>query len=157
RLPSNAAAPGTAGRPAFRQEVLMKHWLATTLVSGAVALASVPVLAQQMDAPPAATAQGAERKAARRLPSERMEARLAQLKSALKITPEQDPQWNAFADTLRKQARAADERIQARRAKVKDGKRAPMTAIERLERRKAFLAAAAARTDELLAAARPLY
>jgi hypothetical protein len=134
----------------------MKHWLITTLVSASTALASVPVLAQDAPAPQAAPAQKSQRQV--RLPSERVEARLAELKTALKITEAQQPQWNAFADTLRKQARAGDERVKERMAQRQKGaKPVQLTAIQRLERRQAFLAAASARTGEVLAAAKPLY
>lgn len=135
----------------------MKHWLLTTLVSASTALGSVSALAQ--DAPTtaqAAPAQKSQRQA--RMPSERVEARLTELKNALKITDAQQSQWNSFADTLRKQARAGDQRMKERMAQRQQGaKPAPLTAIQRLERRQAFLAAASARTGEVLAAAKPLY
>jgi uncharacterized membrane protein YgaE (UPF0421/DUF939 family) len=94
-----------------------------------------------------------------RLPSERVEARLAYIRTALKITDAQQSQWDTFATALRKQAREMDERIKARRAQAADQKRSAsgVTAIERLERRQARLAAASARTTEILAAAKPLY
>lgn len=134
----------------------MKHWLLTTLVSASTALASVPALAQDASSNQAAPAQKSQRQA--RMPSERIEARLAELKTALGITDAQQSQWNAFADTLRKQARAGDQRMKERMAQRQEGvKPAPLTAIQRLERRQAFLAAASARTSEVLAAAKPLY
>jgi hypothetical protein len=93
-----------------------------------------------------------------RMPSERIEARLAYLKTALKITDAQQAQWDAFADTLRKQARDADQRMQARRSQMAEKRKGtPPTAIERMEFRQARLAAASARLNETLAAAKPLY
>lgn len=95
---------------------------------------------------------------AMRLPSERMEARLAYLKTALKITAAQEAQWNSFADTLRQHARDADERYKARHAQHERGvKRTSLTAIERMERRQARLAAKAERLKKTLTAAKPLY
>jgi chromosome segregation ATPase len=92
------------------------------------------------------------------LPSERIEARLAYLKTALKITEAQQPQWETFAKTLRKHAQDMDQRITARRAQMAQGQRdSRPTAIERLERRQARLAAAAARLNDMLVAATPLY
>ena len=92
------------------------------------------------------------------LPGERIEARLAYLKTALKITDAQQPQWEAFANTLRKHARDTDQRIKARRAQVAQGHHdRKATAIERLERRQARLAAVSARLNDTLAAAKPLY
>jgi len=143
----------------------MKKLLLSTIVSAALAAAAAPLALAQTAAPGSEGPQ-AERFAHRqqygqrafRLPSERVEARLAYLKTALKITDAQQPPWDAFAGTLRKQARAADERVQARRAQMaKEGERTPPTAIERLERRQARLAAASARLNETLAAAKPLY
>lgn len=90
-------------------------------------------------------------------PSERIEARLAYLKTALKITDAQLPQWEAFANTLRKHARAMDERIEARRSQMQAQRETRPTAIERLERRQERLATASARLHETLAAAKPLY
>jgi hypothetical protein len=137
----------------------MSKVLSSMLLSAGIALAAAPSLAQ--DATPAAkeprAAQQSQRQA-RALPSERVESRITRLKSALKITPVQEPQWNAFADTLRKQARTGDERVKQHRTRVEQGaKRAPATAIQRLEQRQAFMKEASARMDELLATARPLY
>ena len=49
---------------------------------------------------------------------ERIEGRLAFLKTELKITEAQAPQWNAFADFMRTQAKA----MQARRAEFRERK-----------------------------------
>lgn len=140
----------------------MNRLLASALLSTGLALTAAPVLAQDAAAPTgkgpqASQRQGGERAAQRHGGdrTERVEARIAQLKTTLKITDAQLPQWNAFADTLRKQAQAGGERMKARQASAKGAK--PATAIEQLEQRKAFLAAASARMDELLAAAKPLY
>ena len=93
-----------------------------------------------------------------RLPGERIEARIAYLKTALKITAAQQPQWDAFADTLRKRARDMDQRIQARRSQRAQGpKHAKPTAIDRLQVRQERLAASAARLNETLTVAKPLY
>lgn len=137
----------------------MSKLLSSMLLSAGIALAAAPSAAQ--DATPAAkeprAAQPSQRQA-RALPSERVESRITELKSALKITPAQEPQWNAFADTLRKQARAGDGRVKEHRARADKGaKAAPVTAIQRLEQRQAFMKEASARMDELLATARPLY
>lgn len=118
------------------------------------AVASLPSAAYAQATPPdAARAQTQDRVRTQRLPSERIEARLAYVKTALKITPAQEPQWNTLANVLRAQARAMDSEITARRAATST----TTTAIERLERRQRFLTAAAARTNDVLNAARPLY
>ncbi len=93
-----------------------------------------------------------------RSPTDRVEARLAYLKTALKITGEQEAQWNAFADVRRKQARETTARIEKFRAQRAEGqKRTPPTAIQRMERRQAMMAATSTRLNETLAAAKPLY
>ena len=92
------------------------------------------------------------------MPGERIEARLAYLKTALKITDAQQPQWEAFANTLRKHARDMDQRIKARHEQMaQEHHDRKVTAIERLERRQARLTAASARLNDTLAAAKPLY
>lgn len=143
----------------------MKKLLVGTLVTASLAAAGASlVLAQTAssgaDGPRAARLahQHGHGRHAMRLPSERMEARLAYLKTALKITAAQETQWNSFADTLRQHARDADERYKARHAQHERGvKRTSLTAIERMERRQARLAAKAERLKKTLTAAKPLY
>jgi LTXXQ motif family protein len=89
-------------------------------------------------------------------PTERIEARLAYLKTALKITDAQQPQWDAFANVLRKQAGNREQRMQAWHAKMGEQKQR-VTAIDRLERRQAMLTAASQNLQEVIAAAKPLY
>ena len=87
-----------------------------------------------------------------------MEARLAYIRTALKITDAQQAQWNAFAETLRNQARAADQRMQEFRAKHEQGAtRERPNAIARLEREQQRHAESATRINERLAVQRPLY
>lgn len=86
------------------------------------------------------------------LPSERVEARLAYIRTALKITDAQQAQWNAFAETLRNQAKVADQRMQELRAQ-----RELPTAIARLEREQQRHVDAAKRISERLAVQQPLY
>jgi hypothetical protein len=138
----------------------MKKSIISTLVTLSLAAAAVPLAAAQSAAPSAAPQRSAHAQHAFRMPSERAEARLAYVKTALKITDAQAPQWDAFANVVRKQAQAADQRMQARRARMaeaKDSERKRPTAIERLERRQQFLTVAAARSGELLAVQKPLY
>jgi len=93
-----------------------------------------------------------------RLPSERVEARLAYLHTALKITDAQKAQWENFAAIMRKHAREADKRVQERRTRMAEGtKRPQLSAIERMERRQQGMAARAQRLNELIAAGKPLY
>ncbi len=91
------------------------------------------------------------------MPGERIEARLAYAKTALKITPAQEREWNALAEVLRKHARATDEQMTARRAARSAGTPDQSTAIDRLQRRQEMMQAASARMTEVLGAAKPLY
>jgi hypothetical protein len=105
---------------------------------------------------------GARDQRALRMPSERMEARLASIHKTLNITDAQQAQWEDFANVLRKHARDMDQRIQSRMAqRGEPGARTPerpqVSAIERLERQQQRLAQRSARLDEVLTAAKPLY
>jgi len=92
------------------------------------------------------------------LPSERIEARLAYLRTALKITPAQETQWNAYAEVARRHARAQDERAKSWQADMHERMHGPQpSAVERLERMQSFHADAVVRLNETLAALKPLY
>ena len=62
-------------------------------MSGAFALASAPVAASSGAAASAAVAKGGHERI--------VEDRIVYLHSQLKITPEQESQWKAFADVMR--------------------------------------------------------
>jgi hypothetical protein len=47
-------------------------------------------------------------------PRERVEARIRQLHDQLKITPEQEDKWNAFAQVMRENAQAMESQIEQR-------------------------------------------
>jgi hypothetical protein len=139
----------------------MNKLLAGTLVSLGIAVAAPSLLAQGSS--PAASApevrhmerrQHMQRPFSR--PTERIEARLAYLKTALRITDAQQAQWDTFANTLRKQASNREQRMQARLANAGE-RRQRATAIERLERRQTMLAASSQGLQEVIAAAKPLY
>ncbi len=143
----------------------MNKVLAGALVSIGLTAATASLTMAQTATPsakPGAQAQqGMRHQHAQRqfkLPSERVEARLDYLWKTLGITGAQEPQWNAFADTLRKQAAVRDKQVQEWRAQAAQRtERERPNAIARLERRQQLLAAAAANTNELLAVQKPLY
>ena len=141
----------------------MKKLIATTLVTAGLA-AGIPMALAQTGHP-AADAAGApaaqrqfERKPAMSM-SERVEARLAYIRTALKITAAQQSQWDAYANVRRKQAAATEKSFQERRAQMAqrhaDGKRP--TAVERHEFARTRMAAGVQRLDELLTVEKPLY
>ena len=140
----------------------MNKALAGALLS--IGLSSAFALHAQTGAAPAAQPQAQQGtrhhdgKRAFTQPSERVEARLAYIRTALKITDAQQAQWNAFAETLRNQARAADKRMQEFRAQREQGAtRDRPNAIARLEREQLRHAESATRINERLAVQRPLY
>lgn len=91
-------------------------------------------------------------------PTERVEARLAYVKTALKITDAQQPQWDAYAGFVRKSAQDLEQRFESRRAgEARRGPQERPSAIERLERAQSFHAAAVSKINELLAVEKPLY
>jgi len=143
----------------------MNKLIATALVTAGLAVAIPQAMAQAAGAegtgPQARGFQHRQHDGQRALrsPTDRVEARLAYLKTALKITPAQESQWNAYADVRRKQAREATDRMQAFKTQMaeRQQKGTPPTAIERMERRQAMMATASARLNETLAATKPLY
>lgn len=141
----------------------MNKLILSTLVSASLAAAASPAFAQtapRADGPQAHpfSQRHQQEQRASGLPGERVEGRLAELKTALKITDAQQPQWNAFADTLRKHAREMDQRRQAQRSQMaQEPEVAKPTAIDRLQFRQERLAAASARLSETLAVAKRLY
>ena len=93
---------------------------------------------------------------ARALPSERIEARLAYAKIALKVTDAQLKQWNAVADFLRKKAKERDAKIQSMmQSRHPDAPRPD--AMEMLQHRQQMMTEAAASEAEFIAVAKPFY
>ena len=138
----------------------MDKLLIATLFTAGLAAAIPGAVAQTAPSQTQATQVEQSRHARRssRLPSERMEARLAQLQTALKITDAQKAQWENFAAVLRKHARELDIRVQERRTQMAErSQRQQLSAIEQLERHQQRMAARAQRLNELIAAGRPLY
>jgi len=125
--------------------------LSATILAAGIATAA-PAWAQSTTT--GASPEAAHGRWARHMPGERIEARLAYAKTALKITPAQEAQWNALADVLKRQATAMSQQHAQRRAAHQDQ---PVSAVERLTQRQAMMAEAATRMNEVLEAAKPLY
>lgn len=77
--------------------------------------------------------------------------RLAAQKSALKITPDQESAWTAYADVVKKQSEAARAQHEA------FSKSAPASSAERLELQSKFMKERVAQFDALSAAYKNLY
>ena len=156
----------------------MKKVFLASAVAAAFAVAAPGVFAETtaessteaptiLAAAPAGEATGTPRAAPERRAfrgaSERVEARIAYIRTALKITDAQSSQFEAFANVLRKHATDMDQRMQKRRAEFSQqpGAQRPMmrnvSAIERLERTQQRMAQRSARLGEVIAAAKPLY
>ena len=139
----------------------MNKLIATTLVSIGIASAVPAVLAQTAPAADAGRGQFTQRQheqRAFRKPTERVEAQLAYIQTALKITPAQKPQFDAYADVRRKQAAAMDRRFEERRAQMAQaGERKRPNAVERHERQRDRMVLATQRLNELVAVEKPLY
>jgi hypothetical protein len=131
------------------------------LVSAALAAAAGTAFAQGQ-------AQGRHEPRAFSRPTERVEARLAYVKTALKITDSQQAQWSAYADVQRKQAAAREAKMREWRAKMEEHRkqmadnkagqehRRP-SAVERLDFAEKMHANAIERINAQLAAIKPLY
>lgn len=140
----------------------MNKLLSTTLVSVLLATTGASMAfaqtAPNADARPGAM-QGkrhAERAFAR--PTQRVEARLAYIKTALNISDAQQPQWEAYAQFARTRAQEMEQRFKERRAaRQGTAEHQRPNAIERLERRQSFHAAAITRINAALAVEKPLY
>ena len=154
----------------------MNRVLLASAVAAAFAVAAPGIYAQASESPseaplivaaaPAGEASGGQRAApqrrAFRSATERVEARLAYIKTALKITDSQQAQWDGFANVLRKHAGAMDQRMQQRRAQAPQqgaqrAERRNVSAIDRLERTQQRMTDRSARLSEVIAAAKPLY
>ena len=167
--PLSTTEPNGLGKRIFNvMETVMNKLLASALVSLGLITAAPLVMAQtaapESPAPsarPGPRAEHAPRHHVRHAsfqPAARVAARLAYIRTALQITPAQEPQWDAFANVLRKQAAEAEHWIKARRAKrTQEPRHAHITAIERLERREKMVSIAAQRLNEVITAAKPLY
>jgi hypothetical protein len=64
------------------------------------------------------------------LPGERIEAELAYLKTALKLSQAQTAGWERVADVLRAQARRRDDEIRARRAAYEKNRKNTINAVD---------------------------
>jgi len=124
-----------------------------------VTIAAAPLAASAQQTPsapmaspaPAASAPSATHRA-KRSHTDRVETQITHLHSQLKITPNEETQWNAVAQAMRDNAHQMDELGQAR---VKD--RAGMSAIDNLKSYAAMVDAHADGLKHLVPAMQALY
>lgn len=141
----------------------MKPLLASTLATTMSALAFV-LIAAPAGAQTAATGATTERPRMQHRddrafsrPTERVEARLAYVRTALKITSAQESQWNAYAEKMRQLAGEREKTTQEMRGQMQRGQGIRPTVIERMEMRQKFHADAIRRMNDVLAVQKPLY
>jgi Spy/CpxP family protein refolding chaperone len=128
---------------------------AAALLASVAGLGLSPAMAQTSAGPAnAATTQSETRDHAgpRMLPGQLVDGRIAFLKAELKITPEQEAQWQQLAAAMRQNAGALDQAISSTRQQ-----RGTMDAVQRLTAREQFDQVRAANDARLLAAFKPLY
>lgn len=85
-------------------------------------------------------------------PDSRVEVRIKSLHARLRITPAEEPQWQAFAAVMRDDAKTTGALVEARVAKLNT-----MTAVDDLNSYAAIAAAHAAGVQKLATAFEPLY
>ena len=140
----------------------MNKLIGTTLVSACLsAIIASTAFAQPTPNLESRSAAGPGRNFAQRpftRPTERVEARLAYVKTALKIADAQQSQWNAYANFVRKNAQDMEQRFQSRRSGESGRSRHERpNAIERLEKTQSSHAEAVTRINQYLAVMKPLY
>lgn len=139
----------------------MKQILASTLAAVAVA-AAFPSIAQTGTGNGAAPGAAAERPRMHRedrafsKPTERAEARLAYVRTALKITPAQETQWSAYADKMRQIAAQREKAMTEMRAQMQQQRGNRPDINQRMELRQKFHADAIRTLNEVLAVQKPL-
>jgi hypothetical protein len=121
---------------------------ATLAMSAAFAQSSAPAAAS---APGAAVATAASAPAATHREA-RVEDRINELHSALKITPQQEDQWSKFADIMRENAHTMGELYRQRVAQ-----RNTMSALDDMKQYQQITQANAEGTKRLVDAFEPLY
>jgi hypothetical protein len=140
----------------------MNGLLSTTLVSVCLAATTASVAIAQtapnVNTPSVSSPAHRFKDRAFSRPTERAEARLACVKTALKITDAQQSPWDAYANLVRKNAQDMEQRFQSMRSgKQGHPRHQRPNAIERLERAQSFHAEVVTRLNELLAVEKPLY
>lgn len=118
----------------------------------AAALAGSPFTYNAIAAPDAADAPGAHRMAERGF---LLDAKLAGMKAALKLTPEQEKLWPAFETAVRDGVKLRMEMMGAMHEEMEKGERP--SPIDMISRMSAHLAKASDALKKVADAAKPLY
>ena len=135
--------------------IYRKPLFAAALLASATLLGLSPVLAQTAPMPgdtAAVKSQVRHHAGPRMLPGQLVDGRIAFFKAELKITPEQETQWQPVATALRQNANALDDVINSARQQ-----RGTMDAVQRLTVREQFDQVRSENDKRLLSAFKPLY
>jgi LTXXQ motif family protein len=129
--------------------------LATALFATIAAVGLAPAFAETTPAPASNAAQTEthHHTIAWMMPGQLVDGRIAFLKTELKITSAQEPQWQQVAAAMRENARDLDQAI----ANARQHRGAAMNAVEQMQIRGEFAKLRADNTARLLAAFKPLY
>jgi zinc resistance-associated protein len=139
----------------------MAMWKALFVGVAAVVIAGSSLVFAQQPAAPDAAQQQRNDEARRWRPTAEdlaalVDARVAALKTGLKLTPEQERHWPAVETAIRTFANERLARVAERRAQPREQRR-PADPIERLRRRAEVMSSTAAGLRGLADAAEPLY
>jgi periplasmic protein CpxP/Spy len=135
--------------------LLRKPLFAAALLTSTAVLGLTPALAQTAPAPADSAAmqsQARHHAGSRLLPGQLVDGRIAFLKAELKITPEQETQWQSVATALRQNANALDQVISGARQQ-----RGTTDAVQRLAERGQFDKVRTENDERLLSAFKPLF
>jgi periplasmic protein CpxP/Spy len=127
--------------------------VAAALLAGVSAIGLAPAFAQTAAAPAnSAAAQRPTERMGHMMPGQLVDGRIAFLKTELKITHDQDTQWQQVAAAMRQNADALDQAITNARGHDRDA-----NAVDRMEIRSQFAKVRADNEARLLTAFKPLY
>lgn len=135
--------------------MLRKSLFAAALLTSTAVLGLAPVVAQTTPAPTGTAApQSREHHHAGpgMMPGQLVDGRIAFLKAELKITPQQETQWQSVAEAMRQNANELDQTISNARQQ-----RGTMDAVQRLTIREQFDKVRTENDERLLSAFKPLY
>jgi hypothetical protein len=137
------------------RNLLIAASVIATGFAGGIALAQpAPQSPSQQTGMPAMQVQHADH--ARAVPGKFIEGRIAFLKTELKLNAQQQPLFDKLADEMRAGAKVMQERHAERQQASATGS-APLSVLEKLERRSTAMKEMTAAQDRYLAAFRPFY
>jgi len=130
---------------------LSKHiFIAAMAATLSIAAMTSPSFAAQSDQPESRHSMSAEDRAAL------LDARIAALKTGLKLTPDQEKNWAPLEAAIRDEAKERAERFAAWREK-RENHEEHYDLMERLQMRSQWMTQRAADLQKLIEAAKPLY